>query len=336
MREDRDPMFDRYLDERHGPFQIGGLTFQASDVLAKLDPVAYEEARSTWNEEMEQELRDLVVESFPLPIAHAFHGFLHAPDSKTRFECLKDTWEAVVNLLFALVLGEVRDRKMVAQNSGVSRQWVHSQSIHDRIALLQKTIESVGDALVSARFVQRSALEILAELNGGPRRDWAHRQSMTEKQVADLVAELQGDVESMLAALADLQDVRLVRWIGSESRDLARLETYVGESRSIRTAVQRVTPQAVSRLALHPQDVFAEVGDEYFLLSPIVCWQQPDRGRQVRLSWLKKVTGEESGRLLNYEIFGESMSYIATKPELLDDLDRMKACFVADRQRKAK
>lgn len=38
---ERNQAFDEWLDECWAPYQIGGLTFTASDILFECDPIAY-------------------------------------------------------------------------------------------------------------------------------------------------------------------------------------------------------------------------------------------------------------------------------------------------------
>ena len=40
-REVSDEEYDEFLDDCYGPFEIGGIKFYASRVLAELDPIAY-------------------------------------------------------------------------------------------------------------------------------------------------------------------------------------------------------------------------------------------------------------------------------------------------------
>lgn len=39
--EDRSSAYDEFLNDVHGPVNIGTLTFDAADVIFELDPVAY-------------------------------------------------------------------------------------------------------------------------------------------------------------------------------------------------------------------------------------------------------------------------------------------------------
>ena len=55
MNNERNEAFDEMLDEISEPYKIGDLTFSASDILHKCDPIAYRCAVSDWDSELESE-----------------------------------------------------------------------------------------------------------------------------------------------------------------------------------------------------------------------------------------------------------------------------------------
>ena len=55
MNNERNEAFDEMLDEISEPYKIGDLTFSASDILHKCDPIAYRCAVSDWDSERESE-----------------------------------------------------------------------------------------------------------------------------------------------------------------------------------------------------------------------------------------------------------------------------------------
>ena len=53
---DRNAAFDEWLDDVYQPFQIGYLTFFASDILAECDPIAYRCAIADYESMIEEEV----------------------------------------------------------------------------------------------------------------------------------------------------------------------------------------------------------------------------------------------------------------------------------------
>lgn len=51
----RNKEFEAVLDECYPPYQIGSITFYASDILYDCDPIAYGMAVDEWEEEEEEE-----------------------------------------------------------------------------------------------------------------------------------------------------------------------------------------------------------------------------------------------------------------------------------------
>ena len=52
---DTEAMYREMLDESYGPFQIGTLTFYASDVLEACDPIAYRIGLSEYEDIFEED-----------------------------------------------------------------------------------------------------------------------------------------------------------------------------------------------------------------------------------------------------------------------------------------
>lgn len=58
MTEDTKIMFDQFLDEVYGTFQIGTSTFYAADILQDCDPIAYRIALSEYEDMLNGEDND--------------------------------------------------------------------------------------------------------------------------------------------------------------------------------------------------------------------------------------------------------------------------------------
>jgi hypothetical protein len=55
MNHERNEKFDEWIDDIYEPITLGALTFYASDILYKCDPIAYRCSVSDWESELESE-----------------------------------------------------------------------------------------------------------------------------------------------------------------------------------------------------------------------------------------------------------------------------------------
>ncbi len=104
--------FNESLDEE-GDVTIANIPFQPSRILFELAQETYKDA---YNEFLEQDFNDLqqiVFDYYPACIAYNYRLSERgegADDPVRKLLHLKDTWESIVFVLYALVLGEVRNK----------------------------------------------------------------------------------------------------------------------------------------------------------------------------------------------------------------------------------
>lgn len=91
----------QYMDEQ-GELDILGFRPRPSFVLFRLTPDTYEAAFADFAEERETDLKRLVFDEFPSPIAHYFYRFEKGYENELqRLRFLRDTWEALVDVIGA-------------------------------------------------------------------------------------------------------------------------------------------------------------------------------------------------------------------------------------------
>ena len=102
--------FNESLDEE-GEVTIANIPFQRSRILFELAKETYKDA---YNEFLEQDFEDLkqtVFDYYPACIAYNYRLSERgkgADDPVRKLLHLKDTWESIAFVLYALVMGEVR------------------------------------------------------------------------------------------------------------------------------------------------------------------------------------------------------------------------------------
>ena len=106
--------FNESLDEQ-GEFSIAGVSFLPSRILFEMDIVAYEEAFNEYKEQEFEALKDTVYNQYSSCIAYNFRLSEKgegASDPVRKLLHLKDTWESIVFVLYAIVWGEIRHKSI--------------------------------------------------------------------------------------------------------------------------------------------------------------------------------------------------------------------------------
>lgn len=106
--------FNDLLDVE-GSVDIAGIAFQRSRILYELASNTYYDAFNEFKEQEFQDLQQAVFDTYPACIAYNYRLSERgegANDPVRKLLHLKDTWESIVYILFALVMGEVRFRNI--------------------------------------------------------------------------------------------------------------------------------------------------------------------------------------------------------------------------------
>ena len=106
--------FNESLDEG-GEVVIADIPFQRSRILYELAYESYQDAFNEYLDQQFEELRQTAYDSYPACIAYNFRLSEKgegANDPIRKLLHLKDSWEAIVFVLYAFVMGEVRLRSV--------------------------------------------------------------------------------------------------------------------------------------------------------------------------------------------------------------------------------
>src|SRR6266850_2169749 len=111
------PQYNDWVDEQYaeqsGTLDILGFQPRPSFVLFNLSQDTYQAAFDDFRRQREEELKEIVFAEFPSPIAHYFYRFENGYENELqRLHFLRDTWEAIVDLLHATVVAECRFRQV--------------------------------------------------------------------------------------------------------------------------------------------------------------------------------------------------------------------------------
>ena len=165
--------FNQYLDETNGDIEIQGLQYRSSEVLYRLDYDAYRDLLVDFRQVQTAQLMESVVGAFPTPIALAFRRSQRgAQNANQKVLYLRDTWEALINSLFAIAMGELRVRGSHRPLSINNRVPSRRDLLSDRLALRLDFIEEVlrlaeeqSEPWLVSTFASEEAVPRLRELN---------------------------------------------------------------------------------------------------------------------------------------------------------------------------
>lgn len=339
----RNSRFDEALDgdvtgavqvsQQDGKILIRGKPFSASDILAS-DPDAYDEAVHEWSADSRAAFRETVASRFPYPIAYHFFLCDQGYDNEnSRLQHLKDTWEATISVVFAMLLGEARaaDLEEIAA-PGVKREYLRSQTVRERIAVVEALRGWAFDELASARLLEARAIENMIELNRLRNQEFLHLATLNETQSRALAERAEPLLMELLESLEDLQEVRLLRFDKLRAGGKLRAELVVGSNSVHRYEDVPLTVAQRQTITGHDNavnEVWVLHGDRVYSLSPYLVFRLRPKGRKTDLAYFKKSTGEGPARRFTYEIVGESEEFELQEPHLLADLDDIRRRFVS-------
>jgi hypothetical protein len=112
-RYDSCPQYNDWLDQQYfdqsGVLNIFNYQPRPSFVLFSLSQDTYQAAFADFQQQRQEELKQTVFDEFPSPIAHYFYRFENGYENELqRLHFLRDTWEAIVDVLHSAIVAECR------------------------------------------------------------------------------------------------------------------------------------------------------------------------------------------------------------------------------------
>lgn len=230
----------------------------ASQILCDLDNAQYRAALHVYNTEQIEASKELIIETYPTPVAFHFHRAEYgAENALQRLFALKDSWESLVFLLFALVVGEARFLRVPLGNAQLTTKQLFSEKLATKLEVVEKILatgESNGYKFASRSLLPEGLVEKIKNLNS-ERNGFVHSQTPNDAEARQLYSLYIGDVLDVLNDLKGLQDVHLLRFRGHEDSVLSlRCEKFAG-NRMVRVFnTIQVTPDLLARSAIDLTD----------------------------------------------------------------------------------
>src|SRR5258708_21689495 len=248
----------------------------------------------------------MVFDDFPSPIAHYFYRFENGYESELqRFHFLRDTWEALVDLLHALAISESRLR-----GRSLANPMAFSDVLSDRVAQRLLNIErivghaiSLGISLSIAKIVTVASLSSIRELNQ-TRNGFSHCAAQSEAQARTWISECYEDVIDVLDDLRGLADIEILRYTHQVAGIVLRCETSNGHdfTRTIQNIEMTLDQVRESQRYFRKGQVLACCGGSILSLRPLVHYREDASGYVTKLCMFRRTFGNAPNRCIEYEV----------------------------------
>lgn len=326
------PEFNDWIDSQCGELNILGFDPKPSYVLHQLSFGTYEAAIADYEAQREDELKELATTEFPAPIAHYFYRFLYGSENELQhLHFLRDTWEATISILHALVISELRFRQIPLSDPLKFRELL-SDSLNDRLVNIERAFDvaaNQGIALTASTLIPRTVIGHIRELNQ-TRNAFSHAAAQSDEQARTHVSECYGDVVDILQELRGLGEVKVLRYLGQENYSTLRHECFDGHAMTKTIKKVELTPRQLADSApryFRDDQILVACGGNYFGLRPFLYFYQDPNGHLTKLCIFKKAKGEPPNRKLIYEVVGESREIELDRATFKPELDELRAMF---------
>ena len=329
------PEYNQWLDERHleqaGPLDILGFQPPPSLVLFSLSQDTYQAAFDDFRREREEELKELVFREFPTPIAHYYYRFENGYENELqRLHLLRDTWEATIDVLHAIVVSECRFRAIKLVDPIIFRDLL-TDSVAQRLLNMERIVTQCakdGQDLRSATIVSMSTLLAMRELNQS-RNGFAHSAAQSESQAQTWIGECYGDVMGVLDDLRSLADVKVVRHMSQLDPRTLRCEVFRGYGFTKTINNLPLTDHQVQESQAHFRQgqILAFVGDIIFSVRPLIYSHEDPSGHSTKLCMFRRTRGDGPSRRVEYEVVGDAVRLDEDRALFRPDIDELRALF---------
>ena len=308
MQYDDDPEFNNYIDSLYGDITIEEFSRPASIVLFTMDEEAY---LSSYNQYISQQkenlINNIVIYSFPAPIAFYFESSLHRFDNNNhRLNLLRSTWESLIFLLYAIIFGEIIDSSInissirVFNNSiRFNKSGLLSEKLGYKLEVIEKILEFNQEQEVGLMVGDVIPIPVIDKLRdlSQDRNSLMHSQATNEIEAEDTFEQLLPKVEDIFFDLRKLEYLSLIRYGATTSSSISKLKFLKldGYSLKWRNYEKEVSSDFIKKNFDHLKEnsLFCEF-EEYkkmICLSPFACALLQNQFHHV--AWYKQVVNSE-------------------------------------------
>lgn len=293
------PDFNEWLDnDENNTVIISGFSFPPSDTLYKMNYGQYCEILEEYLADDEVLLKEVYTE-FPTPIAYYLHQAEENYDSPHhRLGLLKSAWEALVFVIFGIVVSEARHRSFPLKDLGINLKDYYS----DRLAQKLSIVENILDYCYKNSFqfrcadiISLNAISIMRELNR-KRNEFAHSFEKSPEQQKELYEELKPEFFKVLKEVRDLQKVNLFRYHsnGEGGALFPRCDIFNGHSLNGAKKILKINRDDYMQVIdyFNNKAIFVHIGGDFFCSSPFIHFQIGQDDSHTTLLFYKQKIGQ--------------------------------------------
>lgn len=327
--------FNEYLDEE-GEIEIEGITFQRSWVLYNLDPIAYDSALRDFRQRIEEDFKEMVCNDFPTPIAYPFYrsewGY---ENSIQRLLFLRDTWESLIFVLYAIVVGEFLFLEIPMNDTKIKKKEILSDRLYSKLDIIKQLLklESLKNyEFNSLNIISNEVIKKIIELNQ-TRNAFSHSPALSEAQATKIYSECYPDVFSVLQDLENFKDVQLMRYRGQEGHPHnLRCETFRGHAMTKTIETITIDQDQLSNSVKYLDEKYLLVmnNKHIYSISPFLHFKQDASGHQTSICFCKKKSGEEPNQKLGFEILGTGENFELKLDDFRSEITKLHSLLSLD------
>jgi hypothetical protein len=295
--------FNDSLDES-GEIDISGISFFPSRILFEMDVIAYEQAYNEFKQEEYDQLKETVYNQYPSCIAYNFRLSEKgegASDPVRRLLHLKDTWESIVFVLYAIVWGEIRHNNIDLKSAQVfvsmgangipvyepfNTRRLLSDALKTKIQNIKSVIEfSRANGLgLRCEEIELDLLDKLLALQD-IRNDISHHTAPTREQAEAELLEVVPLFKEMLILTEFLAECKILRFESFASK--CKCEEFNGHSLNKEFGDFDFGAHQVYVLRLGQEQLFLKWNNDIFSISPFLHFHKDIVGRESYISFYK-------------------------------------------------
>lgn len=317
--------FNQYLDE-NGDIVIGTFSMAPSVILEAMDDESYKEQLIEFAEEKIKSQKENVITYFPAPIAHFYERTINSAENEHhQFQLLRSTWESIIYILFAVLLGEIHKRNFglstirLFNNQSIRNN--HNGTLSDRLGwkmeFISKVIEYDNDnneTLKMSNHITEDHINILKELNDN-RNSYSHIAALSPNQVKERFDLILPKLENLLFDLSFLETVSIIRFRQSTtSPNKIKFNRFDGFSLREVNYEKDFSMEEFSQLMniLDANNVLMEFDNEFFCVSPFLHFYNENNSQRVKICYFKKVNRDTN--LWTFELIADNQEEVEIDP----------------------
>ncbi|MEE9364524.1 MAG: hypothetical protein V3U92_18135 [Cellulophaga sp.] len=294
--------FNNFLDEE-GDIVIGSFSMPPSIILESMDEESYKEQLLEFVEGKKVAFKETIYTDFPAPIAYFFERTKNSSENENhQLQLLRSTWESIIFILYATVLGEIHNQNFdlthirLFRNKRISND--HNGTLSDRLGwkmeFIQKALEYDRDNsnnLKCSDFIESRHIETLKELNH-ERNSFSHIAALNPVQAKERYDLLLPKVYDLLFDLSFLENISIIKYKQNNGAlTNIRFNRFDGHSlREVNYDKEFSTAELTSLSHIfNSENMLMEFDNDIFCVSPFIHFIKEGNSQKLVICYYKKI-----------------------------------------------